>query len=85
MASQKNDEKPGTIVVTPTSAFMIDKDGKRVRISTAQEQKNIENLRKRMRVIQQELDMARLRKEESRSKAKASTKANKARPKRKKK
>lgn len=85
MASQKNGEKPGTIVVTPTSAFVINKDGKRVRISTAEEQRNIENLRKRMKVIQQELDMARLRKEELRAKAKTSTKANKARPKRKKK
>jgi len=81
MASQKNGEKPGTIVVTPTSAFVVGKDGKRTRISTAEEQRNIENLRKRMKVIQQELDMARLKKEESRSKAKASTKAK---PKRKK-
>ncbi len=82
MASQKNGEKPGTIVVTPTSAFMINKDGKRVRISTAQERKNIENLRKRMKVTQQELDMARLRKEESKANAKPKAKVA---PKRKKK
>ena len=77
MAYQKNGEKPGTIVVTPTSAFMIDKDGKRVRISTAQEQKNIENLRKRMKVIQQELDMAQAKKSKPKAKAKAAPKRKK--------
>tara|TARA_R100001126_G_C4805773_1_gene139254 strand:- start:448 stop:684 length:237 start_codon:yes stop_codon:yes gene_type:complete len=77
MASQKNGTKPGDILVTPTSAFVIGKDGKRTRISTAEEQRNIENLRKRMRVIQQELDMAQAKKLKPKPKAKVAPKRKK--------
>ena len=79
---RKANMKPGDVVVTPTTSYVVNKNGKLVRMPTESEQKNVENLRKRMKVTQQELDMARLRKEESKANAKPKAKVA---PKRKKK